>query len=842
MAQLVDRDGNAVQLDDPAAAQAAVASGELGLRGDQEANLVDADGQVVVFDPQDAAALLADPGSGFRLASDAEVQADIDRAEYSDVGSQLAAAGEGALAGATLGASDYAIQAGLLGAQFAEESRKRAEHAAVARGAGEVAGIVGSSLLTGGATGAAATGARGAGLARTAAGLGARAISAPARAAMGLGRAAEGVVGRALAKEGAGLGARALARGAAVGAAGAVEGAAFGAGQALSETSLDRTVFEDPDLAAERIVTGAGLGALFGGGAGAALGAGGVLAGAAGKATKDAVLKRINAGTIEDFVNERAFKAVLGGRNLRRVKLAERRHGGAAKIGRDALDEGVVTATSTIDDIARAAEQKTEQWGQRVGDLIDQLDNTGARIDGKAAALKIRDDVLEPLRKQAATKQFADQAEAKLEPLLSKLDDGEISVSEFWAERRALDKTINFESLGQSPVRDVIKDARRTMEDVFEESTDKLAQSAGIEGFADDLATAKRKYSNMIFARDTAREAIERDTANRFFSPSDYGVGSILSAAEAVTGGGLDAGTLATGFMSGLIHKTMRERGSAFIAGTLDSLQRMRPGKAVMQAQAGQRSVETASGAIIARLKGAATKTAKAAKEATTFLGVEFGRGADAAAYRELGKRVRSMQNPASDSRQQARRTTGQALSVQPAMTASMDATIQRAADHLAPKFTSVGPDDADGMFAHVRRPHVSQEDIRAIKAAVERVANPNSMLERAADGSLSLEDVEALQAVYPRIYDEMRQTVIDRLHEIEEMPRYADRMQLGILFDLPTDPSLEPEFIASMQQSAANAPQFVDDTGPVTTPGNFKPPETADMYATKTSGILSGE
>lgn len=864
MSELVDQDGRVVRLDDPAEAQAAVASGQLGLRADKEANLVNADGKVVVFDDTSAAAeLLADPSSGYRLASNDEVAADIERAEFSDIGSKAAALGEGALAGGTLGGYDLAVQGGLLGDNFAADSRARAEHSSGYRTAGEIGGIIASSLATGGAGGAASGALKGASMA----GKAARLASAPARGALALGRGAEGLAARALGQGGKSLLGKVTAKGAQMGVGGAVEGALFGAGQEVSRASLDRTIFENPDLAAERIAMGAKNGALMGGAFGGGLGAGGAaVTHGAGKVAAFAK-KAFNAESVETFIQgqagQRSVKAAMGGRNAKALRKLTKRAPGGTKLrpveeqGQWMLDKGIVTATSTGDDIAGAAARVRRESGEAMEALVKRADEASAGSGINASALA--DDIMSKVDNFASNPVFKTEGKRlmkDLEPILEHLRTGEVSkiglrvedasmsFDDLWTLRRNMDeKASRASKMGNdlNPFQDQIEEVRGVIEDAFSKAGDDALAGTG-DDFAKQWQGSKEDYARSVWADETAQNAVERDLNNRFFSASDYGMGSSLGMGTALAGGSGGA-SLAVGMVSGMVHNVMRERGSAFLAGTLDALGRARSGAGAAQAKAGQLAVRNAADGVLGRVVGGAKRVSKASREGGTYLGVRFKSDRDAAAYQELSRRVSEMSAPDSEHRQAGKQTG--AASVQASMGASLDALAARQADYLSGKVRPTHNQVGDGTFSHTRPPRVSPADVKALKQAVERVENPQTVLDKAAAGKLRRDDVEALKAVYPAVYEDLRQTVMDGLSEAETLPAYQERVQLGLLLDLPTDPTLEPGFVARTQQGAQEANAQQDQGGkmaPAVTPGNAKAPsKTAEMYGTRTERLAGG-
>lgn len=157
---------------------------------------------------------------------------------HGDLAGEVTAAIEGFGSGVTLGLSDVMLGY-LLGDEYTEGARGRAEVNPLARGVGEVAGVVAPAVLTGGGSVAAR----------------AAQLTPAGRLAAFTARVANSAAGSGLAR-----------RAAAGGLAAAIDGAAAGAGNYLARQALAET----PELSAEGFLRSAGLGALYGAPVGAA--------------------------------------------------------------------------------------------------------------------------------------------------------------------------------------------------------------------------------------------------------------------------------------------------------------------------------------------------------------------------------------------------------------------------------------------------------------------------------------------------------------------------------------------------------------------------------------------
>lgn len=101
--------------------------------------------------------------------------------------------------------------------------------------------------------------------------------------------------------------------------------------------------------------------------------------------------------------------------------------------------------------------------------------------------------------------------------------------------------------------------------------------------------------------------------------------------------------------------------------------------------------------------------------------------------------------------------------------------------------------------------PMVDHVSLSKFLRYTEVVEDPVVALERLADRSLTVEHAEALRVVYPAIFADVQSKIVDELSEKEargERVPFRDRVQLGILFDVPADQSLTPESQALIQSA----------------------------------------
>lgn len=197
----------------------------------------------------------------YRIAQPADLKHAQDKLQYGEGALSAAeAAGAGAARGLSLGLSDEALTN--LGIAKPETLAALKQNRPYWSTLGEIGGITGGILATGGTSAAAKT-------------LGV--LGKPVQAVSRLGEAAgaaalpvsEAVAGSIASKAAHPLVNKVLSQAGALAAGSAVEGAAYGVGQSVSEHALG-----DPDLNAEKVFANVGNSALYGAGLGALFGAG----------------------------------------------------------------------------------------------------------------------------------------------------------------------------------------------------------------------------------------------------------------------------------------------------------------------------------------------------------------------------------------------------------------------------------------------------------------------------------------------------------------------------------------------------------------------------------------
>jgi hypothetical protein len=82
----------------------------------------------------------------------------------------------------------------------------------------------------------------------------------------------------------------------------------------------------------------------------------------------------------------------------------------------------------------------------------------------------------------------------------------------------------------------------------------------------------------------------------------------------------------------------------------------------------------------------------------------------------------------------------------------------------------------------------------------VQAVMKPKVILKQMADGNINPRTVEAIRTVYPKLYDDLLTQVTGQLMKPEKASFQA-RIQLGILFGIPSVKAMQPDYLARMAQ-----------------------------------------
>lgn len=322
------------------------------------------------------------------------------------------------------------------------------------------------------------------------------------------------------------------------------EGAAIGLGSQLSEDVLG-----NHDLVAQKYVAsalqGGALGMLLGAGAHAGIGAiadklGSRAALAAEKSAAKAEGAAAKAeglvgGKLADLAEDQAAKALLPSASLGASELsklgrtAEEQMSVARRIGRMALDEGIVTAGAKKATIAERVTKRVAEVGEELGALRKSFDKAAVRPSAEVIGERIKNEVLAPLMERP----FAFKDVAAVKPYVTALGEqleGKATFESFeqlHKLRLGLDEELRrmkaFEKLNAgapAPGHQELRAIRGILEDEYETAALKAASELG-EDTATRYRVAKGLYADLKTAEKWSTKAAGREAQNQALSLTD---------------------------------------------------------------------------------------------------------------------------------------------------------------------------------------------------------------------------------------------------------------------------------------------------------------------------------
>lgn len=683
----------------------------------------------------------------------------------------LKAGALGAARGLTFGLSDVALRkSGILSEEELRELDERNKAASVG---GEVAGVIAPSLLTGG-TGAVA---RGAQTATTG-------IRGATRAGQAVERAAAEALKKVLKKDTV---AQQIVKNSIPKAAGsAVEGTFYGTGELLSEDALGRAEFN-----AENLASSAGLSALIGGGAGGIFG------------TAQSIVPIVKGGKIVDYASKRlkpgtdveTAAAKLSGLtpskitklkaqrpevinnlpNFYRTRLDLKKFDSAEKLAKktsesiDTIGKEIDDTLTKIDDLATVDVLPTKaEVGQKIQTTLSQLQKDFQGLPSTAAKRNLRKIQNEMKAWDSWSNNAATLTAKEVQELKTRL------------QRLAKwEKSFDKLSLDEKMAREASEAVRSSMFDIAERV------STVDKNLAEQLRQANLDYGTAMTITESLSKKADREAIKDFAGFKDLIFADVLSELGNAGLAGL-----------GVVGKKYLES---------DYRRRIQILKQVEKAN------KKADNKITSGIKNFLTKPQKAARPTSMKILTESTYATPENSDKKPKNRQEAFKNIknnletyAGDPEILIDRLTRNGIrmeKVAPNTTNSLKSTVLKGVTFLQNKL----PRDASPTikFPALQRPsQPSSLELAKFERYVEGVDNPLSVIDDLEEGTLTREKVEAIRFVYPDLYLRIQQKVMDDLSESETEVPYQKRLQLGILLDIPTDASLEPQNILGLQET----------------------------------------
>lgn len=171
--------------------------------------------------------------------------------------------------------------------------------------------------------------------------------------------------------------------------------------------------------------------------------------------------------------------------------------------------------------------------------------------------------------------------------------------------------------------------------------------------------------------------------------------------------------------------------------------------------------------------------------------------------YKKLAVQLPRMQDPEHLTNMLADATAG--VPGMPSLKLEMQARLATASGFLQSKLPvdyTVGTSPFGSQF------EPSDQEVETFMRYAAAVDKPLEVIDRMSEGTVTPEEIEALKMVHPDLYARLQRTVMDGIiAKGSEIP-YSSKLMLSSIFDMPTDYTLQPEFVAEMQDFFADQDQ----------------------------------
>lgn len=593
------------------------------------------------------------------------------------------------------------------------------------------------------------------------------------------------------------FGAGRAGRAAGAAASGALEGGVYGASNYVNQSML-----EDEPLTAEGLAMAVGEGALFGGGANLALHGVGGLVGAGRQASAAAAerfspsfAQAMREGNVLRYAADRAAVSALRPRTSSLEKLGNRfvqnAEGVAVRggelntnaVGRMLNAEGIMQGAPGLETIATRLGELNGRTGHAIGNMARQATERGSLVNLE----RLRSDV----DRIAGSLESSGLRSSELlghkvrREFAAALAGERMTAVELHELRQAVDQQLR-NSWGQaagqsqSPIVEQLKAMRRSMEDELEATIGRAGADLGAA-----YKPAKQLYGQGIWAEREARHAVAANMATR-----NSALPSLISGAGAASiFGGVSPQALAVGFLTGAVHRWVKDHGAALAASGLS---------AVLKGNA------------LNRVAGAVRSNAvRSVKDA-------FATAARVGVVRAAASR------PLSDKQFQETATSLYALSHDPEATLAASQPLQgiqasAPSAGLAAQQVQVtrlqylanllpGAQAPDPLSALVAIRSATPAQMAQFGKAFAIAEDPSTYLQSFADHTITAETTAHMRALWPATYGTMAQELMTQLESRNEPLSPGMRRTVSVFMgQQPVDQS--PAYIMLMQANYGTQP-----------------------------------
>lgn len=435
--------------------------------------------------------------------------------------------------------------------------------------------------------------------------------------------------------------------------------------------------------------------------------------------------------------------------------------------------------TDIIDPLKKVATKQPEV--RALEQYTNDLNNASALIAGDKVGLNKEMDILTSLKSSNASPDLINAQQNKIDQLTNHLaDNHNLSLTELWQQRQALDQKIFAEkraAIGNpSPIHEELTKVRNLIQDEINSKANSLV---GQENFTDKLDNLNKQFRYLNTVEDVVDNSAAAEKSRRNFSLSDYltgGFGGVsASAAFSHPFGAV------SGLAGGVANKFLRENGNSLIAQYGNKLSVYLADLAKKEAQGQLDKIPAALKYLVSNKTATVPQAASSAF--TQLLGTEH--KSDEQAFDDLNNKVNvAIQNP----NQHIDGINQFFASGAPNIANAYQQQNQKVINYL---YNALPKNPSAPQPFQTSKWKPSKQELRNLKDKVNIINNPYNSIDLLKNGRLNNNHVDALKNVYPSVYNNMVNQIMQYGSQNPKMP-YKYKLQLSLLTGVDLDDSLK--------------------------------------------------
>lgn len=515
--------------------------------------------------------------------------------------------------------------------------------------------------------------------------------------------------------------------------------------------------------------------------------------------------------------------------------------------------EGAKPANDVVAEIAK----KHDALGEEVAASADKVTDNGSKISVGPSAkdfLTAGNEYADSVRKKFG---FASQAKA-IDDALNEFktiygeSENPMSFKSFWEAQRDFGKKIYrlpSDTLNPTPQKEELQHLRGIMNNLFMTKVEQMSAAAGTEHI-NLLKGFKEQYRKLTLASDMAQEALERKTANRSISLTDTIAAGSGFAGSMIAHGGAALSGVPGGLAMGALNKLIRTRGDAVAADILNRVSNatQKLGFRVPTTESVVSKLALISGEIdglITDAVGGATATPSTGKP-VVMKGKPFPSYSRASAesnvlQENFAKAASSIKRiaPNQDALAENLSKATQHINAHaPKVSAGIASKASNGVAFLESKLPK-GSIDPYSLTPSLDKFKVSDAEAAKFMRYYKAVTEPMSAMRSLKEGHISKEEVEALQAVYPKLYQQITTEILRQVADKKTKIDYQKRLALGTMLGVQTDVTMSHAVLkASADIYKQSSPQPVGSSQTGGGKGSQKPLHTTKLSASGSDAI----